>query len=73
MFDLSPHPATKQTSVKATERALTDTNPVDDGFSLRHLSIANFLVVLANPNVVAPGTRGRADEPRQNRSDGTVQ
>jgi len=31
--------------------ALTDTNPVVDGFSLRHLSIANFLVVLANPNV----------------------
>src|ERR1700674_4113744 len=31
--------------------SLTDTNPVVDGFSLRHLSIANFLVVLANPNV----------------------
>src|SRR5688572_28994346 len=31
--------------------ALTDTNPVVEGFSLRHLSIANFLVVLANPNV----------------------
>ena len=31
--------------------ALTDTNPVVDGFSLRHLSIANFLAVLANPNV----------------------
>ena len=31
--------------------ALTDTNPVVDGFSLRHLSIANFLTVLANPNV----------------------
>src|SRR5258707_14672025 len=31
--------------------ALTDTNPVVDGFSLSHLSIANFLVVLANPNV----------------------
>ncbi len=31
--------------------ALTDTNPVIEGFSLRHLSIANFLVVLANPNV----------------------
>src|SRR5712675_443101 len=31
--------------------ALTDTNPVVNGFSLRHLSIANFLVVLANPNV----------------------
>ena len=31
--------------------ALTDTNPVVDGFSLRHLSIVNFLAVLANPNV----------------------
>src|SRR5216683_7837874 len=31
--------------------ALTDTNPVVDGFSLRHLSITNFLGVLANPNV----------------------
>lgn len=31
--------------------ALTDTNPVVEGFSLRHLSIANFLTVLANPNV----------------------
>jgi iron(III) transport system permease protein len=31
--------------------ALTDTNPVVDGFSLRHLSVANFLTVLANPNV----------------------
>src|SRR6195256_953880 len=31
--------------------ALTDTNPVVHGFSLNHLSIANFLVVLANPNV----------------------
>ena len=31
--------------------ALTDTNPVVDGFSLRHLSIANFLAVLINPNV----------------------
>src|SRR6201990_3430375 len=31
--------------------ALTDTNPVVDGFRLSHLSIANFLVVLANPNV----------------------
>src|ERR1700710_2627444 len=31
--------------------ALTASNPVVDGFSLRHLSIANFLVVLANPNV----------------------
>jgi iron(III) transport system permease protein len=31
--------------------ALTDTNPVVDGLSLRHLSIANFLSVLANPNV----------------------
>jgi iron(III) transport system permease protein len=31
--------------------ALTDTNPVVDGFSLRHLSITNFLTVLANPNV----------------------
>ena len=31
--------------------ALTDTNPVVDGISLSHLSISNFLVVLANPNV----------------------
>jgi iron(III) transport system permease protein len=31
--------------------ALTDTNPVVDGLSLSHLSIANFLTVLANPNV----------------------
>ncbi|WP_244486259.1 ABC transporter permease [Bradyrhizobium viridifuturi] len=33
--------------------ALTDTNPVVDGIrlSLSHLSIANFLAVLANPNV----------------------
>src|SRR5438132_1393779 len=31
--------------------ALTDTNPVIEGLSLRHLSIANFLVVLQNPNV----------------------
>src|ERR1700709_1605804 len=31
--------------------ALTDTNPVVDGFSLSHLSISNFLAVLANPNV----------------------
>ncbi len=31
--------------------ALTDTNPVVDGFSLSHLSVANFLTVLANPNV----------------------
>jgi iron(III) transport system permease protein len=31
--------------------ALTDTNPVVDGFSLSHLSITNFLTVLANPNV----------------------
>jgi iron(III) transport system permease protein len=31
--------------------ALTDTNPVVDGLSLRHLSIANFLTVLTNPNV----------------------
>ncbi|MBR1190219.1 iron ABC transporter permease [Bradyrhizobium sp. AUGA SZCCT0160] len=31
--------------------SLTDTNPVVEGISLRHLSIANFLVVLANPNV----------------------
>ena len=31
--------------------ALTDTNPVVEGFSLRHLSITNFLTVLANPNV----------------------
>src|SRR3979490_3126041 len=30
--------------------ALTDTNPVVHGFSLSHLSIANFLIVLANPN-----------------------
>jgi iron(III) transport system permease protein len=31
--------------------ALTDTNPVVDGLNLKHLSIANFLSVLANPNV----------------------
>ena len=31
--------------------ALTDTNPVVDGFSLSHLSLTNFLTVLANPNV----------------------
>ncbi len=31
--------------------ALTDTNPVVDGFSLNHLSITNFLAVLVNPNV----------------------
>jgi len=31
--------------------ALTDTNPVVDGLSLSHLSIAHFLTVAANPNV----------------------
>jgi iron(III) transport system permease protein len=31
--------------------ALTDTNPVVEGLSLRHLSVANFLIVVANPNV----------------------
>ena len=31
--------------------ALTDTNPVVEGLSLRHLSVANFLTVVANPNV----------------------
>ena len=31
--------------------ALTDTNPVIEGFSLAHLSITNFLTVLSNPNV----------------------
>ncbi|MBR0694394.1 iron ABC transporter permease [Bradyrhizobium lablabi] len=31
--------------------ALTDTNPVVDGIGLSGLSIANFLTVLANPNV----------------------
>ena len=31
--------------------ALTDTNPVVDGLSLSHLSVTNFLTVLANPNV----------------------
>src|SRR5438270_2840883 len=31
--------------------ALTDANPVVEGFSLAHLSVANFLVVLFNPNV----------------------
>ena len=31
--------------------ALTDTNPVVDVLSLKHLSIANFLTVVANPNV----------------------
>src|SRR6201999_2594155 len=29
--------------------ALTDVNPVVDGLSLRHVSIGNFLAVLANP------------------------
>src|SRR6187551_833514 len=33
--------------------ALTDTNPVVNGFSLSHLSVKNFLTVLANPNVSA--------------------
>jgi iron(III) transport system permease protein len=31
--------------------ALTDTNPVVEGLSLKHLSIANFLTVITNPNV----------------------
>ena len=31
--------------------ALTDTNPVVEGVSLRHLSVGNFLTVLSNPNV----------------------
>ena len=31
--------------------ALTDTNPVVDGISLKHLSITNFLTVITNPNV----------------------
>src|SRR5258705_12649199 len=31
--------------------ALTDTNPVVEGIDLSRLSIANFLIVLANPNV----------------------
>src|ERR1700733_733573 len=31
--------------------ALTDTNPVVEGLSLSHLSIANFIAVLINPNV----------------------
>ncbi len=31
--------------------ALTDTNPVVEGVSLRHLSVSNFLTVLTNPNV----------------------
>jgi iron(III) transport system permease protein len=31
--------------------ALTDTNPVVDGIGLGRLSVANFLTVLANPNV----------------------
>ena len=31
--------------------ALTDTNPVIEGFSVAHLSITNFLTVLSNPNV----------------------
>jgi iron(III) transport system permease protein len=31
--------------------ALTDTNPVVEGFSLRHLAITNFITVLGNPNV----------------------
>jgi len=31
--------------------AFTDTNPVVEGVSLRHLSVGNFLTVLSNPNV----------------------
>src|SRR3954464_12949478 len=31
--------------------ALTDTNPVVDGFGVFHLSIAHFITVLTNPNV----------------------
>ena len=31
--------------------ALTDTNPVVEGFSLSHLSVTNFITVLINPNV----------------------
>src|SRR5438105_11481081 len=31
--------------------ALTDTNPVVEGFSVARLSIANFIIVLGNPNV----------------------
>jgi iron(III) transport system permease protein len=31
--------------------ALTDTNPVVEGLSLKHLSAENFLAVLSNPNV----------------------
>src|SRR5262249_15208938 len=31
--------------------ALTDTNPVVEGVSLSHLSVAHFLTVAANPNV----------------------
>ena len=31
--------------------ALTDTNPVVDGINLSQLSVTNFLIVLANPNV----------------------
>ena len=31
--------------------AFTDTNPVVEGVSLRHLSVGNFLTVLTNPNV----------------------
>src|ERR1700680_3401257 len=31
--------------------ALTDTNPVVEGLSLKHLAITNFLTVLSNPNV----------------------
>src|SRR3954464_3578719 len=31
--------------------ALTDTNPVIDGFGVFRLSIANFIAVLTNPNV----------------------
>src|SRR5262249_12011136 len=33
--------------------ALTNANPVTDGFGVRDLSIANFITVLANPNVHA--------------------
>jgi ABC-type glycerol-3-phosphate transport system permease component len=47
--------------------ALTDTNPVVDGLNLKHLSIANFLSVLANPNVAeALGSFGKLiTSPRQ--------
>jgi iron(III) transport system ATP-binding protein len=51
--------------------ALTDTNPVVEGFSLARLSIANFLTVLANPELV--GLSEYADRPVVALSGGQMQ